>query len=175
VYNLSQVIKRGLNDGIMAVSKKSLENLEKGKKFSKENQPENNGRRPNVLDKYIKVDKLSHDDLRALISSLAIYNADEIKQILNDKKDKPPIATVLILKAIMSDMEKGNIDNFEKLAARAYGKPLQPLDIPPETLSRLSMTPEERKKRIDELLKKRGDKSSGKSGRKRAGRTSLSS
>jgi len=151
----------------MAVSKKSLENLEKGKatQFSSTNQPENSGRRPNVLDAYIKADKLSLDDLRALISSLAIYNADEIKKILNDKKNKPPIFTVLILKAIMSDMEKGKVDNFEKLTARAYGKPVQPLDIPPKTLSRLSMTPEERKKRIEELLKKSEPKPK-KSGRK---------
>jgi hypothetical protein len=166
----------------MAVSKKSLENLEKGKatQFSSINQPENNGRRQNVFSKYIKDYRISRDDIRALIESIPQYDATEVDQILKTgKKDKDgkdivrkdvPILMTLMLKAFTADMAKGELTNTKELWDRAYGKPTQPVDIPPETLARISMTPEERRKRIEELLKK-SESQPKKTGSGRSGRT----
>jgi len=127
----------------MAVNKKSLENLEKGKKFSSTNQPENNGRRPNVFAKYIR-EKASLDDIKAFISSIILYDAKEIQQILDDENDKPPILSIIYLKAMTSDMKKGELTNSEILMNRAFGKPEKTInhgvsEIPPETLTKLSM------------------------------------
>jgi hypothetical protein len=71
------------------------------------------------------------------------YSADEIKAVLKDKTDKPPIGIILMLKAITTDMEKGDISNFEKLLDRAYGKPEKTINheigtISPETVAKLN-------------------------------------
>ncbi len=157
----------------MAVSKKSLQNLEKGKKFSSGNQPENRGRRPSVIDKYIRENRVSLDDIRTLVSSLMSYNAEEIQAILKDKKDKPPVAALLILKAIMTDIDYGRLDNFVILSDRVFGKPTQSIDLNAAGNMNISMmTSDERKKRIEELLKKSEPK---KTDRRRTGRTSVPS
>ena len=142
---------------IMAVNKKSLENLSKGKatRFSSENPPKNPGRRPNVFAKYIREDRVSLDDIRALISSLLSYNPDDIDAILKDKKNKPPVAMILMLKAIKADMDKGRLDNYVILSDRTFGKPTQNVDLNATgAFASIAVTPEERRKQIEELLKK---------------------
>jgi hypothetical protein len=151
----------------MAVSEKSLANLKKGKKFSSDNQPANPGRRPNVYEKYIKEERVSLDDQRAIFSSILAYNSDEVDVILKSK-EKPPVGMVLILKAIATDLKKGELINYEKLMDRTHGKSTQPLEIPPDTLARITMNPEEKRKRIEELLKKSESKPKT-TGRKRTG------
>jgi hypothetical protein len=156
----------------MAVNKKSLENLRKGNQFSSENQPYNPGRRPNVFSKYIRENRLSLDDLRALISSVLSYDPDDIDVFLKDKKNKPPVAMILFLKAIKADMDKGRLDNWVILSDRSYGKPTQNVDLNATgTLTAVTMSPEDRRKRIEELLKK-SEPQPEKPGRKRTGRTS---
>jgi hypothetical protein len=91
--------------------------------FSSTNQPENSGRRPSVFAKYIRENRVSLDDLRVLISSLLGYSAPEIDAILKDKVNSPPVAIVLLLKAITADMKKGDLSNFVKLVERTFGKP----------------------------------------------------
>ena len=110
--------------------------------FSSTNQPANSGRRPSVFAKYIRENRVSLDDLRALISSLLGYNAPEIDAILKDKVDKPPVGIILMLKAIKADMDKGETTNFDKLADRAFGKPEKTINhelgaISPEVLAML--------------------------------------
>jgi len=111
--------------------------------FSSTNQPKNPGRRPNVFAKYIREERVSLDDIRALIASLITYNADEIDAILKDKKNKPPVAIIIMLKAMVADMKKGDTSNFDKLSDRAYGKPEKTINheiaaISPDTLTRLN-------------------------------------
>jgi len=111
--------------------------------FSSTNQPANSGRRPNVFAKYIRENRVSLDDIRALISSMLGYDAAEIKSILENKKDKPPIGIILLFKAITADMNKGEISNLEKLLDRAYGKPEKTVNhsigqITPETITMLN-------------------------------------
>ena len=91
--------------------------------FSSTNQPAHSGRRPSVFAKYIRENRVSLDDIRALISSLLGYDAAEIEAALKDKVDKPPVAILLMLKAIKADIDKGETTNFDKLVDRAFGKP----------------------------------------------------
>jgi hypothetical protein len=140
---------------IMAVSEKSLKNLEKGKatQFSSTNPPQNPGRRPSVL-RLIKENGLSIDDIRQIINDLIWeYPPEEIQAILKDKDNPIPMGVVLVLGALIDDQKKKGLNNFEKLMDRAHGKPTQTVDIKPTNLF-TAMTPEERDKRIEELLKK---------------------
>jgi hypothetical protein len=153
----------------MAVNSKSLENLKKGKKFSSTNPPKNPGRHPNVYEKYVKEERVSLDDQRAIFSSILAYDADEIDAILKSK-NKPPVGMVLLLKAIATDLKKGELINYEKLMDRTHGKSTQPVDIPPDMINRISMSPEERQKRIEELLKKSESKTKTEAKHKTTGR-----
>jgi hypothetical protein len=138
----------------MAVNKKSLENLAKGKKFSSDDQPENRGRKPSVLS-YIKGSGLSLDDYRKLITNLIWeYDHEELSAILKDKNNKMPIGMTIVLGALIKDQEKKSIDNYEKFMDRCFGKPTQGVDIKTSgNLEIISMTPEKRKKRIADLIK----------------------
>jgi hypothetical protein len=139
----------------MAVNKKSLENLAKGKKFSSDDQPENRGRRPSVLT-YIKGSGLSLDDYRRLLMNLIWeYDHKELAAILKDKNNKIPMGMTIVLGALLNDREKKNIDNYEKFMDRCFGKSTQGVDIKTSgNLEIISMTPDERKKRIADLMKK---------------------
>jgi len=97
-----------------------------------------------VFARYVRENRVSLDDIKALISSMLAYDADEIKKLLRDKKDKPPIGAALIFKAIMADEKKGGIENLLKLIDRTYGKPVQKdiieiSDIPDNAKDRLNM------------------------------------
>jgi hypothetical protein len=83
------------------------------------------------------------DDMRALISSLFGYTADEITAILKDKKEKPAVALLLMLKSLKKDIGTGSIGNLLLLMDRAYGKPEKTINheigaIDPKTLSVLT-------------------------------------
>jgi len=144
----------------MPVNKKSLENLKKGKKFSSTNPPKNPGRRPNVYARYIRDERVSLDDQRALFSSLLTYNADEIDAILKSK-DKPPVGMVLLLKAIASDLKSGVIVNYEKLMDRTHGKPIQSVEVS-DKRNDIPDDPAERKALAEKLRKELGIAPGGK-------------
>jgi hypothetical protein len=123
--------------------------------FSSDNQPENRGRRPSVLT-YIKGSGLSLADYRRLLMDLIWeYDHKEIAALLKDKNNKIPMGMTIILGALLHDREKRSIDNYEKLMDRCFGKPTQGVDIKTSgDLEIVSMTTEERKKRIADLMKK---------------------
>jgi hypothetical protein len=73
---------------------------------------------------------------------------------LKDKNNKIPIGLSIILGALIKDQGRRSIDNYEKFMDRCFGKSTQSVDIKTSgNLEIISMTPEERRKRIDELLK----------------------
>jgi len=111
--------------------------------FSSTRRPKNPGRRPNVYAKYIRENRVSLDDQRALFSSMLAYNADEIQKFIEDKKDKPPVGMILLLNAISADLKKKEIANYEKLMDRTFGKPEKTINhsigqINPETIETLN-------------------------------------
>jgi hypothetical protein len=137
----------------MAVNKKSLENLGKGKKFSSDNQPDNSGRKPSVLT-YIKGSGLSLDDYRRLLTNLIWeYDHKELSAILKNKSNKIPMGLAIVLSALIDDQKTKSIANFEKFMDRIFGKPAQGLDIKTSgSMEIISMTMEERQKHIKALL-----------------------
>jgi hypothetical protein len=130
----------------MAVSKKSLEALEKHRgttQFSRDNPPKNPGRKPSIL-RYIKDGGASVADIRIMLGSLIFdHTAQEIAKLLTDKKNPPPIGVSLVLGALSEDLKNKNLANFEKLLDRAYGKPTQKeivefTDVPDSAKDRLN-------------------------------------
>jgi hypothetical protein len=94
--------------------------------FSKDNQPENRGRRPSLLARYIKENGVSITDIKLMIGSFAFaYNTKEIASLLKDKDNPPPIGVSLILGALNDDLKNKSLSNLEKLMDRAYGRPTQ--------------------------------------------------
>jgi Ca2+-binding EF-hand superfamily protein len=127
--------------------------------FSSSNQPNNPGRKKNIIKQYIKDYDVSLDDIKAMITNLIfVYTPDEINNFLKekDKDKKPSIGVIMILKALMVGMETGSLENWVILMYRAYGKASQKMDITSGSLPLTVMTQEERQKRLDELLKKAG-------------------
>ena len=160
--------------------------------FSRQNQPENRGRKPSALRFIRGPDGLSITDIRRIINSLIWeYDSAELEELLktvevevevkdengNKKKetkkkliDPVPMGVNLVLGALADDQKQKSIYNFKALMSIVHGKPTQNVDINATgTLASLALTPEERKKRIEELLKKIEPE---KSNRKRTGRTS---
>jgi len=92
--------------------------------------------------KYVRENRVSLDDIRAFVSSLLGYDEDEIKKILKDKKDKPPVGIKLLFKAVIADLNRSEIGNLLKLMDRAYGKPEKTINheiaaISPDTFAKL--------------------------------------
>jgi hypothetical protein len=158
---------------------KHLAEDSKNTQFSPTNQPENRGRKPSVLRFVRGSDVMSITDIRKIIGSLIWeYDSEELAELLktvnvkvkdeNGKtkvikklKDPIPMGVNLVLGALNADLKSKSITNFERLMDRSYGKPTQTLDIKPTNLF-TAMTPEERDKRIEELLKKSEPKKSAK-------------
>jgi hypothetical protein len=144
----------------MAVSKRSLENLKKGKKFSSENQPENRGRNPSALSRYIKGEGVSITDIKLMIGSFIFdHTTTEIAKKLKDKENPPPIGVSIILGALNEDLANKNLANIEKLMDRAYGKPTQKdivefADIPDTAKDRLSRIFGEAQKKSEKIKPK---------------------
>jgi hypothetical protein len=126
-----------------------------GKKtqFSQDNQPPNRGRKPSILS-YIKGSGLSLDDYRRLLTNLIWeYDSKELAELLKGKDSKVPMGLSIVLGALIDDQNTKSIANFEKFMDRIFGKPTQGVDIKTSgNLEIVSMTSEERKKRIEELL-----------------------
>jgi hypothetical protein len=125
--------------------------------FSSTNQPENRGRKPSLLARYIKENGVSITDIKLMIGSFVFaYNTKEIATLLKDKDNPPPIGVSLILGALSDDLKKKSLGNLEKLMDRAYGRPTQKDivefgDIPDTAKDRLSKIFGETKKQSEKI------------------------
>jgi hypothetical protein len=137
------------------------ENLKKGKatQFSSNNQPENRGRKPSVL-KFIKDSGLSITDVKRLLGSLIWeYDSKELAMLLKDKDNPVPVGMAIVLGSLTEDLKNNNLANFDRLMDRAYGRPDQGLDIKTSgNMEIITMTREEKQKRVAELLNVRRKK-----------------
>ena len=136
----------------------SLEALKTGKRFSSTYQPNNLGKRKNKLWELVDKERVSLADLKTILESLIYnYSFSDLEAIHNpdEGKEELPIIIALFMKAFMTDHRKGAIDTLERLMDRVYGKPINTVDVLSDNgLSITIMTPEERRKRIEELLNK---------------------
>jgi hypothetical protein len=142
----------------MAQGRKDIAQDGKATQFSSDNQPGNRGRRPSVLT-YIKGSGLALDDYRKLLTNLIWeYDLKELSNLLKDKNNSIPMGLSIVLGALIDDQKNKSIANYEKFMNRVFGKSTQGIDLKTsgnmEIISEIiSMTPEERKKRIEELMK----------------------
>lgn len=109
-------------------------NLKKGVKFSKDNQPKTNGRKPSRMQQFIKafgIDnqgrKISKDDFYRLVTHLLQCNKKELEQMYQNE-DLPVSITTLII-AIMQDMDDGETKTIDNILDRMYGKPTQTAEL----------------------------------------------
>lgn len=129
----------------------SLNNL---KMFSSDHQPKKNGRKPSHLKKYFKEHNIGTQDMRLLLGGIIprYRTIDQIKEAVKDPKTPPLI--IFILRAVLNDFSKGKIDTIQWLVHYGYGMPKIEIESKNDTVT-TELSPEERKKRIDELLMKR--------------------
>jgi len=134
----------------MPVTKKSLDNLDKGKKFSSNNQPKGRGRKPSAL-RFVKESGLSVTDVKKIINSLIWdYDASELAALLKDKKNPVPMGMAIVLGALTDDLEKRRAVNFDKFMDRAHGKPVQQIDVS-ERSGDIPDDPKERRRLMERI------------------------
>lgn len=97
-----------------------------GKKFSSEYQPVKNGRKPDKLKKFIEDNGLSSNDIAAAIKYILPLNEEEIVRLGQDKG--APMLMRLFVKAIISDIQGGQVVNIMSLLNRVYGAPKQEIE-----------------------------------------------
>lgn len=105
-----------------------------GRKFSKDNQPTKNGRKPSRIKQLIasfKVDaeheSMSREDAFKIYGYLLSCTKTQIETIL--RSPDLPFAIVLQIRAMFEDAKNGRADTVDKIFDRIYGKANQPMEI----------------------------------------------
>ena len=123
--------------------------------FSSTYQPKKKGRKPSLLKKYNKTVNFSNYDLQKICVILATKKKfDDLKNIIKDKEDSLLVYNMAM--AMIKDISKGKTDTMRWLLERAFGQSVQPMQIE-GNMDITTLTQEQRKKRIDELLTKRNN------------------
>jgi hypothetical protein len=127
------------------------------KPFTKDNQPNNPGRKKSVLKEYIKDANLSATDITLAAKSLLGKSYNELKKMATDKTI--PMVIALYIKAMLKDWDNGNLINLDKMLDRIIGKPTVAIDLKAKhdimTVD-ISFTPEEEaayQKRLAEFMR----------------------
>lgn len=135
----------------------NIAKLGKETQFSKTNRPKNPGRKPSRIKKWIKDYDLSKSDVDALfINFLFAKSVGEIEEMLLDKecKAKLPAGIGFQLQILVNQAKKGDGRHLENILYMLFGRPVQGFDIKTSgNMEVVTMTREEKQKRIEELLK----------------------
>jgi len=110
----------------MPVHPNSLENLKKGKQFSKTYKPANTGRRKSYLKEFVDEDRVSLADLKIILENLLLdHSFGDLEKILARGQKTLPAAIAGYIKAMTVDLKKGKRDAIDALFNRVYGMPTQ--------------------------------------------------
>lgn len=90
-----------------------------GNRFSSENQPQRNGRKPKLYTIAKQGYNLSSDEFTAVVRYLFQCTKKEIDDIV--KADDTPVWMLNVCNAIRKDTGKGTLYTFKELADRLYG------------------------------------------------------
>ena len=124
--------------------------------FTSTNQPANSGRKPSLLKDYIQDNGVSISDVRLVFKNIIFEKTkEELDELLGDESQ--PMLVRAIVGAYLRDFESGRIDIINSILDRVYGKSEQAVQLS-GLLETSTLTPDERKKRIAELEKKRSGK-----------------
>jgi hypothetical protein len=126
-------------------------------RFSDTNRPEKPGRKPSHVKKWMKDFDLSVEDVKIIYKNFLFGKTyGDISDILNnpEERKKLPLSLALQIEILTKAATKGDGRHLEDILSRVIGKPIQGVDIKTSSdLEIISMTPEERKKRIAALMK----------------------
>ncbi len=105
-----------------------------GKKFSKENQPKNNGRKPSIATQLLEQYKitnggktLSKEDCYKIITTILQQNEEQIVAVVTNPET--PIWIKAVGNAVLVDIKSGNMSTVDKLWTRIFGYPKQDVDL----------------------------------------------
>lgn len=108
-----------------------------GKKFSSENQPENNGRKPSLLKNYIVDNGVSVQDVRLVLKNIILDNTEsELKKLATDKEQ--PMIVRTVIKAYLHDFKNSSVYNLNSFLDRIYGCAAKEIKLPSRAGSGLS-------------------------------------
>ncbi len=96
------------------------ENLSKGKRFSKDYQPEKTGRKKSKLKGMIDESDLSSTDISNLVLNLFDKTKEELEVVCCDENQ--PFLLRAFVKAMIKDLDGDSLYNINSLLDRAIGK-----------------------------------------------------
>jgi hypothetical protein len=107
------------------VSKKSLENLKKGKKFGPDNPPRGGGRKKSQLKDFMIKEEFSLSDMKKVFQGIIFtHSVEELNEMVKNDKTLPTPVTALI-SAFLHDIKHGYLNAMNFIMDRSYGKPVQ--------------------------------------------------
>jgi len=110
----------------MAVHPNSLANLEKGKRFSKTYKPKNTGRRKDYLKEFVDANRLSLNDLKAILESILLdHSFGDLEKIFARGQKTLPAGIAAYIKGLTTEIKKGRVDVLNSMLDRIYGKATQ--------------------------------------------------
>jgi len=108
-------------------------NLENGIpfRFSKTNQPQNRGRKPDKLKAFLEAYDLSSSDINAVLQNILFaYTTEDLKEIFGKgKKRNVPLFITFIMKLLTTSTAKGNEKPIAYCLDRMFGKPMQQVNM----------------------------------------------
>ena len=124
-------------------------------RFSSSYQPENRGRKPSKLKKWIKENGVSNEDFIAIFKNIiAVHTIEELQNMIEgDNKNKLPVIVALCISAFIHDMKTGTLTAANSVLDRIMGKPTQQINLGGSGGTELPPSPEERRE-LAEVLRK---------------------
>lgn len=92
-----------------------------GRQFSSTYQPQNAGRKKNVIKHLIGEYDLSAADVNALHAKLLSLNVEELKQLIANPESS--VIEIAFASGIIKDMKKGRVEVVETMLNRSIGRP----------------------------------------------------
>jgi len=139
--------------------------ISKPTQFSSTNQPKKNGRKPIQIRKFAKDNNLSITDQVNIFQNIIIkFSAEEIKTMVQSRiyPDGKPLNGLIwgFLLAWIADCKRGMSAGgiFSQMTDRKYGTVKNKLELSGSVDMYVTLTPEERKKRMDEIERKRHER-----------------
>jgi hypothetical protein len=134
------------------------------KPFSSTNQPQNRGRKPSKLKKWVKEYNVGTADYRAIFNNLiACKTVEELQDMIKKGNvEKLPVVVVACAAAVVDDIQHGRLTWTNTVLDRVMSKPAQQVEV--ETTGGINisnMGAEDRQKRLEELLAKLLEKTDG--------------
>jgi hypothetical protein len=101
------------------------------KPFTSTNQPENKGRKPSKLKKWVKEYNVGAADYRAIFNNIiACKTVDELKDMIKKENvGKLPVIVVSCAAAVVDDIQHGRMTWVNTVLDRVMGKPMQQIEI----------------------------------------------